>query len=332
MTNTPEILIILNPVAGKGKAGERLPDIQSLMAAAGLSFDLRTTERVGHATELAEAAATLGYGIVVAAGGDGTVNEVVNGLMRAKTAGKPVPTLATFSVGRGNDFAYGADLPGTLEACIDVLRKGEKRAMDVGFVKGGDFPDGKYFANGMGVGFDTIVGLEAAKLKHVHGFMAYVIGALRTFIIFPTAPQVRLAYDGAVLEQKSTQVSIMNGKRMGGTFFMAPDAENHDGRFDLCVAESLNRREMVDLMVRYTKGTQAGHAKIKTMRSAKLDITAPDGGLIVHADGETICINGKELHIECLSSALTMICDPGLVARTRAAATATNALKQDSKA
>jgi len=124
----------------------------------------------------------------------------------------------------------------------------------------------------------------------------------------------------------------MNGKRMGGTFFMAPDAENHDGRFDLCVAESLNRREMVDLMVRYTKGTQAGHAKIKTMRSAKLDITAPDGGLIVHADGETICINGKELHIECLSSALTMICDPGLVARTRAAATATNALKQDSKA
>ncbi len=327
MSNTPEILIILNPVAGKGKAGERLPDIQNLMAAAGLRFDLRATERVGHATELAEAAGASGYGIVVAAGGDGTVNEVVNGLMRAKNAGKPVPTLAAFSVGRGNDFAYGADLPGTLEACVDVLRKGDRRAMDVGFVKGGDFPQGKYFANGMGVGFDTIVGLEAAKLKHVHGFMAYVIGALRTFIIFPTAPQVRLVYDGAVLEQKSTQVSIMNGKRMGGTFFMAPDAKNHDGRFDLCVAESLNRREMVDLMVRYTKGTQAGHARIKTMSASSLDITASDGGLIVHADGETICIDGRELHIECLASALTIICDPGLVARTRAPAVAASAAK-----
>ncbi len=331
MSNIAEILIILNPVAGKGKAVERLPDIQRLMAAAGLGFDLRMTDRVGHATELAESAGALGYGIVVAAGGDGTVNEVVNGLMRAKNAGRPVPTLAVFSVGRGNDFAYGADLPGTLEECVDVLRKGEKRAMDVGLVKGGDYPEGKYFANGMGVGFDTIVGLEAAKLKHVHGFMAYVIGALRTFAIFPNAPLVRLDYDGTVLEQRSTQVSIMNGKRMGGTFFMAPDAENFDGRFDLCVAESLNRREMIDLMVRYTKGTQAGHAKIKTMRAARLDIAAPNGGLIVHADGETICIDGKALTIECMASALVLICDAGRVARARAAGVAANAAKSARK-
>ncbi len=323
MHETKRILIILNPVAGKGKAGERLSEIKTLMDAKSLSYDLCQTERVGHATEIARDAGSQGYGIVVAAGGDGTVNEVVNGLMGAAVAGKPVPLLAALSIGRGNDFSYGADLPATLEECIDVLAKGESRVMDVGLVKGGDFPGGKYFANGMGIGFDTIVGLEAAKMKRVHGFMAYVLGALKTFAMFPDAPLVRLRYDDQVIEQQSQQVSIMNGKRMGGTFFMAPQAENSDGRLELCVAERLNRREMIDLMVRYTKGTQSGHKKILTMSAQKISITAPNGGLIVHADGETICIDGSSLDIECIPGALTIICDPGRVARSKASAGAT---------
>ena len=97
--------------------------------------------------------------------------------------------------------------------------------MDVGRITGGDYPKGRYFANGVGIGFDTIVGLEAAKLKKVHGFMAYVIGAARTFLIYPKAPLVRLAHDNGLIEQESHQISIMNGKRMGGTFFMAPHSE-----------------------------------------------------------------------------------------------------------
>ncbi|MBU0928654.1 MAG: diacylglycerol kinase family lipid kinase [Spirochaetes bacterium] len=312
------MLLILNPVAGQGKAGERQGEIRRLMSAKGLAFDLRLTERVGHAAEIAASAGGEGYGVVIAAGGDGTVNEVVNGLMIARAAGGPLPALAVLSVGRGNDFSYGADLPGDLEGCVEVLAAGARRPLDVGFVKGGDYPEGKYFANGMGVGFDTIVGLEAAKMKRVHGFMAYVLGALKTFVMFPDAPLVRLEYDGEVIEQRSQQISVMNGKRMGGTFFMAPDAENHDGRFELCVAERLNRREMVDLMVRYTKGTQAGHSKIKTMSASRLSIRAPEGGLIVHADGETVCVDGTELDVACVPNALSIVCDPGRVDRERA--------------
>ena len=315
MSESHRILILLNPVAGKGKAGERQNDIEALMTAGGLDFHLVKTERVVHATEIAREAGAQGYGIVVAAGGDGTVNEVVNGLMAARTAGGSVPALGSLPVGRGNDFAYGADLPATLGEAVVGIARGVRRPLDVGVVRGGDYPGGRYFANGMGIGFDTIVGLEAAKLRHVHGFMAYVIGALRTFAAFPKAPYVRMTYDTKVLEQACTQISIMNGKRMGGTFFMAPDAENHDGRLELCIAEQLNRREMVDLMFRYTKGTQAGHAKVRTMSASRLDISAPDGGLIVHADGETVCVDGHSLEVECVAGALSMICDPGRVAR-----------------
>jgi diacylglycerol kinase (ATP) len=302
-------IVILNPIAGKGKAAERIPEVEALLKARRLDYDIRVTQGVWHAAELARDAAREGYGAVVAAGGDGTVNEVVNGLMLSLDRGDRIPALAVLAVGRGNDFAYGADVPAELEACVDVLAAGRERPMDVGRITGGDYPGGRYFANGIGAGFDTIVGLEAAKLKRVHGFMAYVIGALRTFVMYPVAPAVRVEHDGGVIEQESHQISILNGKRMGGTFFMAPNAKNYDGLFDLCMAERLSRGEMVNLIGRYTKGTQAGHPKIKVGLSSRYAITAPAGGLVVHADGETICTNGTSILVECLGSRIRMICD-----------------------
>jgi YegS/Rv2252/BmrU family lipid kinase len=305
-------LIILNPIAGKGRASEKIPEIESLLKSRHIDYDLRITQGVWHAAELARDAGKSGYDAIVAAGGDGTVNECVNGLMLALERGDRIPALGSLSVGRGNDFAYGADVPSELEACIDVVAAGKTRPMDVGRIAGGDYPEGRYFANGIGVGFDTIVGLEAAKLTRVHGFMAYVIGALRTFILYPAAPAVRLEHDGGIVEQETHQINIMNGKRLGGTFYMAPDASNHDGLFDMCMAERLTRGEMIGLIVRYTKGTQAGHPKMKVARSARYAISAPGGGLVVHADGETICTDGKRLDIECLPSRIAMLCDEGI--------------------
>jgi diacylglycerol kinase (ATP) len=305
-------LVIYNPTAGKGAAAERIPLTESLLKAKGIDYDLRVTQGVWHAAELAREAGREGYQVVVAAGGDGTVNEVVNGLMLAGERGDRMPTLGVLSIGRGNDFSYGADVPGTLEPCVEVLAEGRIRPLDVGRVTGGDYPRGRYFGNGIGVGFDTIVGLEAAKLKRVHGFMAYVIGALRTFVIYPEAPLARVEHDGGVIEKASHQISIMNGKRMGGTFFMAPKSQNHDGLFDLCMAGRLNRREMLALMLRYIKGSQEGHPKIETGRSSRYAISSAEGGLVVHADGETICTNGSSILVECLPSRIDILCNGGV--------------------
>jgi diacylglycerol kinase (ATP) len=305
---TGKHIIILNPIAGKGKAAEMIPQIEGLFKERGIEYDLRVTQGVWHAAELARDAGRAGYGAVVAAGGDGTVNEVVNGLMLAHERGERLPVMGVLSVGRGNDFAYGADVPPDLASCVEVIAARASRPMDVGKVTGGDYPMGRYFGNGIGVGFDTIVGLEAAKLKRVHGFMAYVIGALRTFVIYPEAPLVRVEGDGEAIEQASHQISIMNGKRMGGTFFMAPQSVNHDGFFDLCMAERLSRREMIGLIARYTKGTQAKSPKIRIGRAARYAITAPNGGLVVHADGETICVDGGSLLVECLPSRIRIMC------------------------
>lgn len=305
-------LVVYNPTAAMGRAAERLPEAKALLSRDGLDYEIRLTKGPWHAAEIAREAGREGFDIVVAAGGDGTVNEVLNGLMLSLARGDEIPSLAVLSIGRGNDFSCGAGLPHELGPCVDVLARGEGRRIDVGRVIGGDYPGGRYFGNGIGIGFDTIVGLEAAMLKHVHGFMSYVLGAVRTFIKYPQAPYVRLSHDGGDIEQKSHQISIMNGKRMGGTFFMAPDADIHDGLFDLCMAGELTRRDMVSLILAYTKGTQASNPKIQTLRSSRYEITAPMGGLVAHADGETICKDGRSLLIECLPSPVFMISDSGL--------------------
>ena len=300
-------LVILNPAAAMGRAATRLPLVQALLERQGIDHEIRLTERAWHAAELAQAAASEGFGVVVAAGGDGTVNEAINGLMAGAAGGDHAPALATLGVGRGNDFAYGAGIPLRLEAAVSALAAGKERRIDVGRVTGGDYPQGRYFGNGIGIGFDTIVGLEAARLKHVHGFLGYVVGALKTFMAFPPAPGISLEHDGGRHGGKSHQISIMNGRRMGGTFFMAPAAEMDDGLLDLCMAAELNRREMAALIVAYTKGTQASHPKISQYRSTRFHVEAPEGGLAVHADGETICRNGSALTVECFPSALRLV-------------------------
>ncbi len=322
-------LVILNPSAAQGRAGEREAEIRAAIEEKKLNYELVRTEGVGHAIELAAGAAARGFQVVVAAGGDGTVNETVNGLMSScaeltaapetaaglgtgsVSANAPIhatPLLGVLCVGRGNDFAYGAAVPTDLSEAVALIANDRPRPLDVGLIKGGDFPNGKFFVNGIGIGFDTIVGLEAKKMRRVHGFMAYVFGALKTLAIYPAAPTVSLAFNDKLIQGTSHQISIMNGKRMGGAFFMAPNGDNADGLLDLCMADSMTRRQMLGLMYRYTKGTQAEDPLVRTGRASRFIVEAPNGGLTVHADGETICLNGKRLDIRCLPSRLALFC------------------------
>ncbi len=300
--------LIYNPTAGQGKAAGRLPEVEALLRGRGIDYRLYLTKAVGHATELAREAAREGFTEIASGGGDGTTNEVINGLMDAEKRGEKIPVLGVFGVGRGNDFEYGSDMPRELDRSADLLAAGDSRFVDVGLVVGGDYPGGRFFGNGLGVGFDTTVGLAAARMRHVHGFMAYVLGAVETMIAYPEAPEVSVAFGSDIIRQKSHQISVMNGKRMGGAFYMAPCADARDGLLDLCMAESLTRREMLGLMLMYTKGTQATHPKVRMARSARFEIRAPAGGLVVHADGETICTNGESIIAECIGSKLRVFC------------------------
>lgn len=325
--------IILNPVANRGKSLRHVAEIEAEMDKYGLHYELVLSRGSGHAMELAKNAALNSadsmspssplYGVIVAAGGDGTVNEVLNGLMEAREQlreekrEEQMPDFGVLPVGRGNDFAYGAGIPHELRSACHMLAQDRAYRMDVGKVLGGYYPQGRYFANGIGIGFDTLVGLEAAKTTWLSGFIGYVYGALKMFLIFPEAPHLRISWgDGKNgqerdLETRSHQISIMNGRRMGGTFFMAPDASNHDGSLDLCMTrQSLSRKEMFRAIGQYTRGTQGKNPLILTDRASSFTIHSPEGGLACHADGETICIDGTELKVQCVAAALRIRSTP----------------------
>jgi len=129
--------IIANPAAGGGAGARAIPKIERLLAELCFDFDVACTERPWHAAELAKEAALGGCDVVVAAGGDGTANEVLNGLMAAKLAGKHSLAMGILSVGRGNDFAHGVGVPYDLERACQVLAEDHRRLIDVGRVVGG---------------------------------------------------------------------------------------------------------------------------------------------------------------------------------------------------
>lgn len=302
--------IILNPVAGKGYAPKHIPFINEFLQNYDVNYEIHLTKHVGHAIELASEFALLPDTAVVAAGGDGTCNEVINGLMLTKINNpdlKIEPVLGVLPIGRGNDFAFGAGVPATLKESLNALIHGKPVPMDVGIIKGGNYPEGRYFGNGIGVGFDTIVGLEAAKLKHIHGATAYFIAALKTLILYPPAPDIELTYNDITSQVSPALVSIMNGKRMGGTFFMAPNANNNDGVLNMCLTKQGNRRELLKTMMHYIKGTQHKLENTTTAQSAAFTLKALNGSFAVHADGETICEAGRYLEINCIPNALEII-------------------------
>jgi YegS/Rv2252/BmrU family lipid kinase len=298
---------IINPIAGQGAGKAALTEVDRLAKEMGLDYSIAVTKHPGHAINLAKQSAADGLNYVIAVGGDGTSNEVLNGLMQAWVQGYKDTCMGIIGIGRGNDFAFGFGILPGLQDGFQVIQQNQTRNMDVGIVVGGDYPQGRYFGNGVGIGFDAVVGFEAAKLTHLHGFMNYVVAALRTIFLFFHAPTVRIEYDDKLLTQPSLMVSIMNGRRMGGGFMMAPDALPDDGLLDLCIAGQLSRIGILKLIPQFMKGTQASHPQIKTGNAVKIHIVAEQGTLPAHADGETICVAGNELTIELIKQPVKML-------------------------
>jgi diacylglycerol kinase (ATP) len=303
----PGYKIIANPVAGRGDGERAIPQIEGALRGYDLDFDLVRTERPWHAADLAQEAVAAGYDGVVAAGGDGTANEVLNGLMRAKQAGAGTCTMGILCVGRGNDFAYGMGIPTDLEAGLQALAQGHRRTMDVGRVVGGLYPEGRYFGNGIGIGFDAVVGFEAVKMTRLHGFPSYLVAVLKTVFLYYKAPLVTIEYDGQTITQLSLMISVMNGRRMGGGFMMAPEGQPDDGLFDLCIARQVSRARIFGLIPHFLRGTQATQEPIQTGRARRVVVTAVEGVLPAHADGETLCTDGRRLEIELLPRQIEII-------------------------
>lgn len=302
--------LIVNPISGRGHGERSIPEIEAAFQAAGMNYQLKRTEYPGHALELAKNAT--GYDVIISAGGDGTANEVINGIMESDDKNSSKPAMAVIPVGRGNDFAYSMGIPASIREACQCIIDDNRRRVDIGQVFGDNFPNGRYFGNGVGVGFDAVVGFEALKLKLLTGFASYIVAALKTTFLYFKAPTLKLITPQSENTGKYLMISIMNGIRMGGGFYMAPRGNPTDGHYDLCVVDEVSRGELLPLVGKFTKGTQLGDPAVNFLQANHLEIHAVEGSIPAHADGETVCEHGKSIRIDLFPLALEMVYQPGL--------------------
>jgi YegS/Rv2252/BmrU family lipid kinase len=297
--------VILNPAAGRGRGAKIEGELQRYLLENGLEFDLERTSAPGHAAELASRAASEGFETVVAVGGDGTSNEVVNGILSADGAGA-APALGLVPVGSGCDFAYAMGVPSDLGDACNRLANGTLRQVDTGRVSlDGGAP--RYFDNTVGVGFDAIVTYEALKVKRLRGMALYLPVVLKTVFLYGKSPMVTLEHDAESVTLPAMMVCTGNGSREGGGFFVTPNAEPDDGMFDVCIVRELGRLSTLSMIPRFMNGSHVDRGPVTMLRTRKLKISSPDN-LIAHVDGEMLCTDGHELEIELFPRSLQVRC------------------------
>lgn len=300
-------LIIANPAAARGSAAGKINLIQRELEKLGLDFEIRLTERTWQAAELAQEGVLEGFDVVTAAGGDGTTNEVLNGLMLAKTAGLGEACLGVLCIGQGNDFAFSMGNSLDIVQGCRALAENRRKRIDLGKACSDFFPTGRYFGNGVGIGFDAVVDFLAARLTNIKGFKAYAAAAVQGMFYYTTGPVVHIELDDQSLTQRSLMISIMNGRRMGGGFIMTPDSQPDDGYFDLCIASQVNRLKLASMIPRFMAGTQVGDSAITMAKSRRVVITAVEGTLPAHLDGEILCTRGQKISLEIVPAALEIV-------------------------
>lgn len=310
--------IILNPHADKGKAKNKVGVIRSVFEAAHWDVDILFSEKIGHAGELAYKLSKAGEKIIIAAGGDGTANEVVDGIMHAVEesgfTAEERPSFGLIPIGRGNDFAYSAGLiRNNVEAACGTIIKGITRLIDVGKLETENFLSGRFFHNGVGIGFEPMVNFAASDLKHISGTMSYVIGLIKVIFNYPKPFHLEVETDEEKFEIDTQQFSIGNGRRMGSTFLMCPYALLNDGLFDIVYANRpLSLKAILKLAPKFLKGTQLGYEEFSQKRSSRISIKCSEKVLQIHADGEEITRAGEWIKAEVKHDALKMFWEDGL--------------------
>ena len=284
------VRVIFNPMANNGQSRQLMEKIQSMGDAYG-KFDIVTTEHPGHATQLTLAALDEGYEIVAAAGGDGTVHELINALVKD---GRSPAALGVIPIGSGNDFASGMNLDDDVETAVKRLFTGQPRLIDVLKIED-EYGQIQFVNNGLGIGFDATINIQSRLITRVHGFPMYALATLRTIAMYYQTPHLKMRFDDQEIEHDALFISVGNGPRIGGGFHLTPDAQFDDGLLDSCTVNPVGRGTMLYMLPKVMRGTHVTSRHVTMRRSRTIEITS-DLALPIHVDGEIFAYPENNVH------------------------------------
>jgi diacylglycerol kinase (ATP) len=300
-----KVKIILNPMADMGNAWRIARDLRSITEQHG-GVDWSGTVYPGHAIELAKQAGEQNYDMVIAMGGDGTVHEVINGIMQIHEDKRPV--LGVVPVGSGNDFAHGINVSRIpTEALVQAL-EGEASTVDLGLMT--DERERKeYFDNTLGIGFGAVVTIRSHKLPLLRGFIMYLTAVIQTIILDHNPMTMQIETDDQSWEQSVIYLVLCNGPREGGGFLIAPEAKIDDGILHYAMITNVSRPMMLRIVPEVMKGTHGRFKQVRMGTCKKFALSA-DRPLYIHADGEIFTGPGTDLRkvsFEILPKALRVV-------------------------
>jgi YegS/Rv2252/BmrU family lipid kinase len=268
--------VILNPTAGRGAARRAESVVARAFRAQGWAVDVVRTEGPGHGQDLATAAVRQGATHVVAVGGDGTVHEVANGLLRTETDA----VLGVVPIGSGNDFAKMVGQFGYDPArAVARLVTAHSRRFDAGRVLG------EWFVNSVGFGFGPAVVKRRNAMHQLRGFLSYLVPIVQTFFTFDP-PVFDVAAPGFRERGYMMMIEVCNGTTAGGSYRFAPDADPADGKLDVCLIRRVSLPRFLLAIPRVMRGTHLTMREVALIRTAKLVVRSPEQPLTLHTDGE----------------------------------------------
>ncbi len=292
--------VILNPYSNRWNAQKRWPEAKSALRAAGVEFELAVSERPKGAVELAAQAAREGFSPIIAAGGDGTIGDVVNGIANVRPE-TDLGVIGILPLGTANDLAANLGLPLDLGRAARVIAAGKTRLIDVGHV------NGVYFANNSAIGLEPYVTVKQAAIGWIKGVPRYLVAAVQGILDRPTW-QATVEWDDGRYEGPLTLVSVGNGPRTGGLFYMAPHADPSDGKLTFVCAYRSTRLNTFSILPKTMdpKGDFVQEQGIQevncTWLKIRLDRPSP-----AHTDGELFPLPVTEMEYRIIPACLRVL-------------------------
>ncbi|MFL0268434.1 diacylglycerol/lipid kinase family protein [Candidatus Clostridium radicumherbarum] len=290
-------LFIINPIAGKGKTLKLIPIIEKVFKARNEEFVIEITKYIGHAAEIAEKYSNEEDYRVYSVGGDGTLNEVLNGIVNTNSS------LAVIPSGTGNDFIKSIFKYNKKISMEDILIKtinGKEERIDLGKV------NDRYFLNIASVGFDAEVAYNSNKFKKlplINGRLAYILGLLLTVLKYKNY-DLNIKIDNTSLRLNSLLVAVANGRYYGGGINVAPKANLKDGFFDVCLIKRVGRLKILGLFPKVINGTHETIKEVNFKNGKAVHIISKED-LAFNIDGEII--RGKEAEFQIINHGVQIV-------------------------
>jgi len=301
MFNRSKLGIVLNPTAGRGRALNIEKPLIEYLRLRNIVFQLEKTNAPLHATGLSSQMCK-DFDVIVAIGGDGTVNEVATGLIGSTAS------LAIFPIGSGNDFNRIIQIPKKMDLAIDTIISGTKKFIDLGrctIRNSTGVIQIKHFINTLGIGIDAEIAKEIKRINYLRGLPLYLLAA--TKILSRYSPKKYKIFDGETTrEEKVYLLCAGNGIYEGGGFKMLPDANPSDSKLNICLIRKMSVLNALPLIPKIIKGTHGEH-KMVTLWDTKLMRVSSQQPFIIHGDGEIFEDKANEVTIDLIPNAINII-------------------------